>query len=308
MKNGKARNFLHGEQSPETFLPAYLCPDVPVFIISLSDQGLRRQTMVRRGVPNAWVEAFLLASDQRMTHVESLIQTEISEELQMRFGSTLLAAEIGCAMSHREASRWLAKSGHPMALVLEDDIVPSVEGWQERALLTATSLMRHANSGAAFVCHLGARDDQVGNVLSRRVAWHEYRPPEGTPELYLHIDPDRGLWRAHAYLISLAAAQRTSSEETKIRTLADDWGERRRLGLIDELLYTQPVLVGQDQEQESTIDPDGRRRFEVVTQRLDVHNPIVMAGKLILRSIRSVVFRAKRVAARVNSRKPYILR
>jgi hypothetical protein len=89
--------------------------------------------------------------------------------------------------------------------------------------------------------------------------------PEG-PQLFEHVDPDRTLWRAHAYLISRGAAERSRVRESRIATLADDWGARLRLKLIDALFYTRPVLLAQDEDMRSTIDLHEERSCEVLPQ------------------------------------------
>lgn len=236
-----------------SFSPAQLDNSTPVLLISLADQELRRRDLERRGVPAAWTESYLCATDLREAADQDLPRLADIATLETRLGRAVRPAEIGCALSHRAACRWLSSSGHALALVLEDDIIPATEDWMSQVAATADALTPHANRGAAFICHLGAPRHQTAQALKRRVTWRDGTAPDGTPDLYLQSDQKRELWRAHAYLISRAAAERSSRQETLIKTLADDWNERRRYGWIDEVFFTKTILIGQDEAGPSTI-------------------------------------------------------
>jgi hypothetical protein len=279
----------------ERFSPAELIHGVPVIVISLEDQETRRELMLERGLPEAWVKNYFPAIDMRGVEKEQYA-ADNEELFVVSLGSNrnFLGAELGCAMSHRQAAAWFAASGHYMALVLEDDVLPQGSDWLSQAIATADALVPYARDGAAFVCLLGARSDQTDAALRRRVTWSG-AVPEG-PQLFEHVDPERKLWRAHAYFISRGAAERSRDKETRILTLADDWGARRKLGLIDALFYTQPTLMAQDDDGPSTIDPQQHRQR---VSRLPSKRP-----NLLLRITRSLHFRIMMARARCRARFP----
>lgn len=250
-------NRMHSQLNHNTFAPPLLKNGVPVpvLLISLDDQQSRRRDLVKLGLPSEWASNYFPAHDMRSSCIEDVYESADVARLETKIGRPLRPAEVGCSMSHRSAARWLAASEQPMALVLEDDVVPNTPDWLTLTSAVATALLQHAHEGAAFICHLGARRGQTAVALKRRVILRENQPTTPIPDLFLHTDPKRGLWRAHAYLISAATATRIGREETRIMTLADDWCERRSLGLIDEILYTSPPLIRQDEERPSTIRP-----------------------------------------------------
>jgi hypothetical protein len=186
-----------------------------------------------------------------------------------------------------------------MALVLEDDVIPESDQWLYQLEAVSEALLHHACSGAAFICHLGARSDQIDAAIKREVLWSEGIAPEAMPRVFLHADPGRNLWRAHAYLISRAAAERGIKREKKIRTLADDWERRRRLRLYDELLFTQPTLFGQDEQTISTIDPKRERAIPAM--------PTATSRNWPMRAVRSISYRVRFLIARKTSNRPYVI-
>lgn len=274
--------------SPPRFTPAFLSAQVPVLLISLPDQQQRREALLARGLPPEWVAAPFPAIDQRGAVVEALRVGALDPTFSIGAGRSLLAGEIGCAMSHRQAALWLAGSRYDLALVLEDDAAPQDSDWLVKSVAVARALLPHAGSGAAFVCLLGARPEQADTALRRAVVWRG-STPQG-PQLFEHIDPGRTLWRAHAYMISRGAAERTRAREVRIATLADDWGARLRLGLIDALFYTRPVLIAQDEEIRSTIDPHQDRAHALPPQP--------GGPSLVKRIARSLAFRTMMARAR----------
>lgn len=221
------------------------------------------------------------------------------------------STEIGCAQSHRAVASWLAASEHDMALILEDDVVPQFIDLKSMLRSVVEDLRAHAQTGAAFICHLGAPSRQT-RLGSRRKVVRKARPwSEALPiRLWLHTDPGYGLWFAHAYLLSKGAALRQVRLEPKIRTLADDWRLRREIGLLDEIFFTQPILFAQDQAIPSTIRTGsqnecfGTSKAESVSfsQRLSESIRKVTFPRRAMKSIR---FRGARALAKMQSVLPY---
>lgn len=288
--------------------PLYGSCNLPILLISLADQAQRRSDLIKRGVPEDWVLRYFPATDLRNATADAIEPLADLSRLERRIRRPLHSAEVGCAMSHRSAARWLAGSGHQLALVLEDDVVPQTADWIQRTSLIAQALISHAWSGRAFVCLLGARPDQADSALKRQVVWRGGIPPAGLPQLYLHTDPSQELWRAHAYLISHAAARLTTERETRIMTLADDWNLRQSLGQIHELFYTRPILVGQDEDRPSTIRPPIQIGYERLPKELPFLIRVGRAlqdGSFEARSRSFLRLRTSLALAKLRSRSPY---
>jgi len=285
--------------------------NVPVALISLTDQGNRRAILAGRGIPLDWVNNYWLGHDYRgMDRSEFYALADVTG-LEARHGRPLRAGEIGCAQSHKAASPQMLQFSCDLLLVLEDDVIPESSHVLEQVALLAERLLPHARSGAAFVCLLGAPEQQADGALKRRVV-SPRRKPDLCPDLFLHIDPVKTLWRAHAYFISKEAAQRALTLEPKILTLADDWCERRRLGVIDEILYCRPIVFRQDEVADSTIRPRDHgenhkpKKFDgTLTTRLlrSVSN-----GTFMRQARASILFRIRNIAFRFQSLFPYYLR
>lgn len=296
--------------SSDDFQPGLLPSGIPVVVISLADQNTRREKLIAHGIPSAWVKDYFPAIDLRGADPDTLHSCADVAEMANFIGRPVRPGEIGCAMSHRAVSGWLASSPFPMALILEDDVVPLDEEWLARVDATTAALLPHARNGAAFICNFGVPQPYFNLVLKRRIAWRSGPPSARTPELFLHTDPGPGLWRAHAYLISCAAAGRWGSVR-KIQALADDWNEMRRRGWIDEIFFANPPLFGQDRSQLSTIRPTNDEDLGPPPRNRPFLTRVarsLLAGNFVERARSSVIFRCSRIIYIIQSHFTYYLR
>lgn len=224
---------------------------LPVAVISLADQLERRRLLLERGLPAGWLEPYWSATDLRTATTQELAAYVDVKAYPKFSGEPLRAAVVGCATSHRRLAQWLAGSDSPLLLVLEDDVVPSTVDPSTAVLEVARMLWPSAVRGDSFVCHLGTRPEQLEQSLRRPLnlsaSWRAER------RLWWHIDPRPTIWRAHAYLLSRAAAQRAVMREPRMRSVADDWIRRRDLGLIDRLYLIDPAIFRQDETLSSTL-------------------------------------------------------
>jgi hypothetical protein len=139
-------------------------------MISLPDQEHRRDFCLERGFPNDWVTDYWPATDLRGAERAAASALADIPAMEAAQGRAVTAAEVGCAASHRAVAEWLLRSGHDLVLVFEDDAVPLATDFQQTVRETAGLLAIHAAKGAAFVCHLGARPEQLRDALARPVA------------------------------------------------------------------------------------------------------------------------------------------
>lgn len=285
-------------------------PGLGVAVISLRDEVGRRHLLKERGVPESWVDEFWVAEDLRRTPASNLGAYCDVGAIEARIRRAVSAAEVGCAVSHLAVSRWLARSRHDLMLVLEDDVIPLVPSFLDQVSAIGRMLAPRARAGAAFICHLGIPSLQLSGVVARRVFSRSGAGNDMTT-LMLLSDPASDVWRTHAYLVSRGAAERTERLERVARTLADDWGERRRLGLIDEIFYAHPALIGQDEAARSTIG--SARESAILKGGLGSTDLRKMKGRRLFdvfgvkRVARSFQVRTGRLRARLESRLPYII-
>ena len=137
-------------------------------------------------------------------------------------GTPLSDGEIGCALSHCAIYRQMAQENIKVALVLEDDIVISVE---------FPAVLKEAIAGL---------DKDKGQV----VIFSDYGVPQDNRPKHGIVSTDV----AHCtdvYLITLPAAKRILAANMPVITVADSWARWSRLYGI-ELYHAFPTTVRQD--------------------------------------------------------------
>ena len=84
--------------------------NAPVALISLADMGVRREKLIQNGIPLDWVEGYFPAIDMRNVPLEEA-QAHIEKDAFFdQYGFLLSPGQVGCALSHREAARYLLQS------------------------------------------------------------------------------------------------------------------------------------------------------------------------------------------------------
>lgn len=222
---------------------------VPVGIISLRESTLRREALERQeGIPRDWVVGFMPAIDMRFRGADIDLTLGNQEILRRRYRKRLRPSEVGCALSHRRLAAHLLDSRSDLMLVLEDDIRVQDTHYMRELEEAIDTFHPYARSGAAFVVHLGPQNFDLKDVRSRKVsAGGALSRP-----YYLLVGNEGYLTGAHAYLISRSAAARSDSMEKQVIGLADDWGHRLSLGIIDQLFFCWPALIHQNKDLRTT--------------------------------------------------------
>jgi hypothetical protein len=268
-------------------------PVLPVAVISLPDQAERRQLLIERGLPASWLEPYWPATDLRKAKADELSDFVDVQAYPQFSGEPLRAAVVGCATSHRCLAKWLTTSAFPLLLILEDDVVLCTDDPGSSVMDVAEHLWQEAERGESFVCHLGARPEQLEQSLRRPL--NSSIPLLEDRRLWWHIDPRPTIWRAHAYLLSRSAAQQTVAREPQMRTVADDWIQRRDLGFLNRLYLAEPRIFRQDETITSTLG--------IPPKRLDRTSP----RGLFQRGAASLRFRSRMVAAQILHQRPFRL-
>ena len=231
-----------------------------VCLLSLAEAKERRERLLQRGLPRAWVTHFQSGLDQRQTPQQELEALPLYQRLAATYQRPLLPGELGCLQSHLAAVTAFARqegadarqegADHDWLLILEDDVVPLTPNFLPQLELLVTRLKQSCWQARPLVCHLGPLPRQERSSLARRL--HCPSLAASGLQLFEQVDSRRSLWRAHAYLINRAAAKSYLQAEDAWAWLADDWlGIKQGLGL--QLLFTRPRLFGQDDDQASCI-------------------------------------------------------
>ncbi len=219
---------------------------VAVAILSLPNCIDRRQVLLHRGLPAAWVVRHWPGADLRGQPPWRYRRFLDVAALQRRYRRPWRSSEAGCALSHRSALLAFLATPAQFLVVLEDDIIPTIPQVEE-ALTQLILPLLEARPQALF-CHLGPRPEHLDPAdlrpLRQRRQGH---PPAISLTLKLQQNRNRPLWRAHAYLISRETARHCLAlEPDGLAFLADDWQARRQLGALGLVLVADPPLFLQD--------------------------------------------------------------
>lgn len=268
---------------------------IPVAILSLADAVLRRQQLIARGLPPAWVHGYWPATDLRQAPVAT-VESYLSRSTWPLPDPPWPSSVVGCALSHGQAAHWQAHHKLPLMLVLEDDVIPASVNWHISLLRAVSLLLKPASQGSAFVCHLGPRPEQLHQTI-RRPLWAT-RNWDSSERLSLVIDPRPTLWRGHAYLISWAAACRTGLPQNQLAAVADDWHRRSQLCLLDRVYVRDSPLFFQDEQTPSNLVP-------LVTA--DSSESGFLAQPSLARLLQSIHFRLQLLFVQVTQQLPALL-
>lgn len=265
--------------------------DVPVAVISLPDATGRRAALVQRGIPADFVNGFWPARDMRDVADPELHSYREYHDIKERYGRAPVSAELGCFFSHSAVIRWLAEQDKfSQAVVFEDDVVPESSRCLDALRDLAGALAGPADSGAPFICHLGPRPGDWRGAFTRRISIAGSTVPG--VNLVDFVDKTAGLWRAHAYIISREAAQRYVEATRRSAFLADDWRFITDQTMSRMILVT-PRLFAQDEEADSTIDPERERALRNSEKDFgkSVEHAAQNGGSVLERYCRSILVR-----------------
>lgn len=223
---------------------------LPICIISLTEEVGRRERLRERGIPNQWISQYFTAFDLREATNATSQEYVDNQTIIKRYGRTLRPAEIGCAMSHFNAYKWLASSDYQLMLILEDDIIPRTPHHITELQSICSVIAPLAQHQIPFICHLGVQDSYFQSGASRKVTFLAEHVI--SHDLLLHSDKGRAVWLAHAYLISRAAAVRILKQGA-ITCVADDFSAFHKSGAIEKIFIAKPGVYEQDQNIKSTV-------------------------------------------------------
>lgn len=195
--------------------------DVPAAMLSLSVSTERRARQLLGGMPADLVEGYWPSTDLRTASKTALTEYADAEAFSRNIGRPPLPAEIGCAVSHRKAAAHLLAAGAPLMVLFEDDGQPvEPEAWEVlRGILSR--LQAPAREGLSFLCHLGVpprqRPRNINRILKpgKALQGHRWRLRDAGPA--------PKIWRAHAYVLSRAAAEGIVKTQSPVVTVADDF-------------------------------------------------------------------------------------
>jgi GR25 family glycosyltransferase involved in LPS biosynthesis len=226
--------------------------NVPTYIITLDDASLRRELLIQRGLDQDLISDFISATDYRNLPDLELKERYDSGSFFKFYGRNAQPGEIGCSSSHRKIYKLMVENNIPLALILEDDIIP-VKFFQKKINNIIKELSPLVDDGQAFICHLGVTQSPVGSMVFVR-SFKNFRKMRGIWRLN---SENSKLWLSHAYLISNSAAKKILNSEPEVSLVADDWSRRIDNEVFQHIFYSA-LLFKQDLASESQI---GNIRF-----------------------------------------------
>lgn len=269
---------------------------VPLAIISLPEAETRRDALIVDGFPADWVVNYWPATDMRSAEQADLEELDMYRRIKQKYGRVILPGEIGCLLSHMAAIKWFyEESAADFLVVFEDDILPTRPDFVGKLSELVTFFSKSELKEKAFICHLGPRPTQWKSSFSRKIFSAVFADSEMA--IYQHIDNQRGLWRAHAYIVSREAAARYSSHSYSVDFLADDWLKIKKKLAID-LLFVAPRIFSQNTTFGSMIDEQGQRQVKTQRSEYSLFRELVQIineRSLIKRLFGSVLGRMRRV-------------
>lgn len=214
---------------------------IPVFVISLKDETVRRDKMAQKMAALNLPFTFFDAVDGRGFDVAAL-RDYAGLKRRLWFGKDLTGGEMGCIYSHRALWQKIIDETIPAALILEDDVI-----LKDDFPAVLQSLLAHPYPWK-MVRFLGS--PKVARLRQRRVADLEH----GYHLTRLSTSPGG----AHAYVIKCEAAKILCASMQRIAYPNDTlMGRPWVTGL--PVLTVQPGLAIQDLSLDSAI---GEARFE----------------------------------------------
>ena len=233
-------------------------------VISLRESKDRRHRLVAAGFPSDLVRRYHLATDLRGASDDVLASASDRRALLRTYEREVRPAEIGCAVSHRDAYRILLEEDTELGWIFEDDNRPLHSDTFKRMQKLADLLQPRAARAESFICNVGMPETLSTSMRARAVTNHD----DVTVDLKLYCDSFRRVWRANAYLISREAMVRLIAHQNPISYLADDWSAHFWSGRLRIYFPTQP-LFAQDTSLESTVQiPDAPTFSEHLASRI----------------------------------------
>ena len=227
--------------------------NIPTYLISLDDATLRRDRLVQHGLNRKLVDDFISATDCRSLSGSELKKHYQSYVFFKTYGHNASPGEIGCSLSHRKIYESIVENDIPLALILEDDVIP-VKTSKKKINELIKELSPLTTDGQSFICHLGIVQYPSGSMVFFK---EPFKSIKRMKKIWRLNPTNSKLWLAHAYLISNSAAKKILTSEPEVSLVADDWSRRIEKGVLQHVFYTAP-LFRQDLDAESQI---GNSRF-----------------------------------------------
>lgn len=221
-----------------------------IFVINLPD-ALERSERVRRHLADLGLDSAVIIDAVRGSLLSASERGLLADDARSvaRYGRTLTAGELGCALSHVRTYERLLAGSDDFALILEDDAVllpdvvrllssESVQDWlmqPEPRLLLMTPVRAFLERGALPL-------------------------PKG-----YRLVRVRRAWEGYGYLVNRAAAEVMRRINSPASLSADDWVAYRKLGGV-ELRGVDPFCIGFLETAPSQLEDD-RRRVEMAPGR-----------------------------------------
>jgi GR25 family glycosyltransferase involved in LPS biosynthesis len=211
--------------------------EVPIFIISLDDDHLRRNAL-NGFFSTEIVNNYFPASDMRSekkNHLDELCDKPSLLENPI-YERELSASELGCNLSHRRIYQNIVENSLPYAVIFEDDVLP-LPNWSV-VLNNAIEKINSFEAEQAILIHMG--HPGFRSIARSRVAFVNSLGVSICPEIRIvKYKSDDVFWFSHAYIITLEAARRILETYPRISCMCDDWRNFYDHGCFDFVFLTE---------------------------------------------------------------------
>lgn len=224
--------------------------DFSIYVLNLPEAAERRRR-IRNHLAGLDLDASIFidaVNGKELSISERSLRADDARSVS-RYGRTLTAGELGCALSHVSAYQRLLAGSDGFALVLEDDavllpdVVPLLRNQQIRDWLLQPEPRLLLMTPIRAFLKRGARGLERGYRL-------------------VHV---RRAWEGYGYLINRAAAEAMQKVNSPVWLSADDWVAYRKLAAV-ELRGLDPFCIGYLETAPSQLEQD-RRQVETASGR-----------------------------------------
>lgn len=222
------------------------------FVINLADDHARRASMTGQLEALDLRYRLFPAVDGRALSEEALAQHYDPDTARVQYRA-LSAGEIGCALSHLGVYRAMVSEGIGHALILEDDArlglaVPEVLGRLEAAYSSEENTV------------------VLLSYVDKYTRWGRRALGDG----FQVVKPYQHSWRAHGYVVTLAAARSMAAALYPVWSAADFWKRFDDRGIV-QVRAVVPYCIGladlsdaSNLETERAINAEAGRRHDLL--------------------------------------------
>ena len=223
-----------------------------IYVISLQASVQRRAEMQRQLSALGLAFEFVDSVDGRQLPDSAMAAANQARAERFPRDRPLTSGEVGCALGHRQAYESIDRHGLDGAIVLEDDVLLTPALGEFAQWLAARP--PHGDWSAS-IFWLGGAEGIGGQEFLVTSLWR--RIAHGRGRLARMVRSEKFVIRACGYFIGKGAAGKICRFNAAPVTVADDWKNFYRAGLLQDIyIAQQPLLHHPVDLQGSLLEPE----------------------------------------------------